>query len=560
MNSSSKNIDLGGLSLPPGWERRTISAEGGSYHLLQGHHPAEVLAIPLEAGGWHEVFLGLFRPKAQHGSMHVRLSSQGHWRRMRPMHFIGDPGGGLQEGLFGTFELRREDQLLVRTEPHHAAGMGFVRLVPCSPEIFQRHPNAGVVFDGNMALSTFHIEDAEDLEAVLAPYIESDFDHIFWGTGVGSYQPLYFSQALGWHGQEQTEFMSPARARTAEVMRAFHRKGLDPLRLAVDFAHTNGLQLWANDRISKNHEHDFRPDSIGGRFLMAHRDQRVQSAPGVLEPQVTMSFAYPEIREMKIRGLVEQARYGVDGIYLDFLRKSPIVGWEPAVLGSFKEKHGFDPSQRQCPREDWLHDWLAHQCSFVTRFMRDLRSALDEEGKRIGRRIPVAAHVPGRWHFSEGIPLCSFDGLDIVTWAKEGLVDILALSGTDCLWHEHVSMDRIGPLVSGTGCKLWGSIGQWVKEALPARGEGTRYAIDDPSAPASPMADLDPWRVARAAADFYNQGADGVLVWEAHELPCVPQRWEVLRKIGHRDWLRKAFGHPIGPMDGRHVFQQVRLV
>jgi len=551
---------LAHIALPAGWERRTHTLDGKPVCILVAKHPADVLSIPLNASGWQEIHVGLFRPNMRHGSMQVRLSTSRFWRRIRPMQFIEDPGGALQDGCLGVFHLEPDARLLVRTEPLTYACVGYVDCKPATAPHQDRHKrNVGVVFDVNMVMSHYRIDEPDDLLAVIAPYVESDFSHIFWGTGVGSYKPLYFSDELGYHGQTQTKFMSEPRKMTARVMRMFADKGVDPLRLITDFAQDIGLRLWANDRISKNHESDFRDDSIGGRFLMEHRDKRVMESPGVLHHQCAMSFAYPEIREMKVRCLAEQARYGVDGIYIDFMRKYPIVGWEPAVLDSFKAKHGCDPQEYEDDRGDWRYAWLGHGCGFVTRFMRDLRASLDEVGREIGKRIPVAVQVPGGWHFTLGIPRCYFNGLDVETWAREGLVDIVAPSASDCLWHEQVSFDRLGPLLEGTNCRLWGALGQQVREGHPSKTSGRRDAIRDADAEAYPIADLDPWRIARTAADMYNQGADGIYLWEAHEVPCVLQRWDVLKNLGNREWLNDVFGHPIGPYDGRHVFKQTPL-
>lgn len=543
--------ELASIPLPKGWRKANHSSAGQEVVVLQAEPDADVLVVPLNAAGRREIHLGLVaRPKFRNAAMQVKVSTDPFWRRVRPMRFIDDSALAIQDGCLGVFDLRSDSQLLVRAEPVDVAALAYVATVEPDCAAPQRHKrNVGAVFDTNMSISRYRIGKPEDLRAVLAPYIDSDFSHIFWGTGVGSYSPLYFSEALGWHGQEQKEFMADHRERTAGVMRMLAERGVDPLRFAIEFCHAHGLQLWANDRVSKNHEHDFRDDFPGGRFLLQHQEKRVQDIDGSLHDQVTMSFAYPEIREMKVRTLVEQARYDVDGLYIDFCRKAPLVGWEPVVLDSFRRKHGLDP--RQKPRGEWFIHWIEHQCGFITQFMRDLRKALGQVEKERGRQIPVAAQVNGGWRFTDGIPSCKTEGLDVETWAREGLVDILAPAEWTALMHAHQSLDRFGPLVEGTACKLWGALGPQFREGHRSKEERTQYGPE--------CADLDPWRLMRHAADMYNQGADGVYIWEAQDMPSVPQRWEVLKNIGDRQELNRIFSPLIGPFDGRRSFPQVPL-
>lgn len=565
------NVNLADLDLPDGWSRKEHRTRNDSVWIVSAEHPAPVISMPLpvENSGHFELHLGMVvRPKSRNAAMQVKIPGQRVWRRVRPMRFVEDSVLAVQDGMLGVFELDEGSTLQIRTEPVSYAAIAYVTLTPkAKPKTISNRTresserageesevsrlrlqpaSAGVVFDTNMVMSTYRIEEPSDLDIVIAPYADSTFTHIFWGTGVGSYSPLYSSEALGWHGQEQKEFRADHRARTADAMRMLARHKVDPLTYATKIAHENGLQIWANDRISKNHEHDFRDDYPGGRFLLKHKDKRVLQSDFKPHYQCTMSFAYPEIRGMKVRTLVEQAKYDVDGLYLDFVRKPPLVGWESAVLDSFKKKYKVDP--KKAPRDEWFDPWIDHGCRFVTEFMRDLREALDRVERERGRRIPVMAQVNGDWRYSNGFPYCRMDGLDPVVWAKEGLIDYLAPSETNSLWHQGQSFDRWRQLLAGTDCKLWGAMAQKFREGQRSTEERERLGPEH--------ADLDPWRVLRHASDLYNQGAEGVYIWEAHDVPTVPQRWDVLKRIGDRQFLHDTFSSLIGPYDGAHTFRQ----
>jgi hypothetical protein len=72
-------------------------------------------------------------------------------------------------------------------------------------------------------------------------------------------------------------------------------------------------------------------------------------------------------------------------------------------------------------------------------------------------------------------------------------------------------------------------------------------------------AHVDPWLVLRTAADLYQQGVEGVFLWEAGQTPAVPQRWEILKRLGDREWVTQQFGRPVGPTDGRASIPHLRV-
>lgn len=527
-------IDLPPLPLPDGWTRRNVH---GAF-VISAEHPAGNLVIPLSSSGRCRIQWDLYTPANRRDlAMQYRLDSQQTWRRLRPMRFLANHDDAIQTVSTEALTIQPGDALHIRTEPASGIAIAGLALAPEGEPLTKPPPqrHVGLVYDSAMSLSTYRVDTPDDLHTILRPLADSHVSHLFWGTGVGTYNPLYESPTLGWHGRDQKSFKSDHRTRVATVMRRLMAAGVDPLSWAVDAAHEQRLQLWANHRISKNHAHDVRDDYPGGRFLQRHHDKLVCVTDGTPHYQMILSHAYPEIRAATVEALVEQAAYGVDGLYIDFLRKSPIVGWEPKSLADFEATHGYDPRQER--PSDFRQTWLAHLRTYPTQLLRELRAALAPVEQRLGRRMPIAVNVLGGWKFSDGIPACAFDGLDPFRWAKEGLVDVV-IPGHD-LWLEPQCLDHYVMALQGTTCELWGAIGPQNREGKRSTQDGKHLGNEH--------ADIDPWRYLAAAHDFYGQGASGVALWEAHDISSVPQIWETTRhRIGSPEILTERFGQPLG--------------
>jgi hypothetical protein len=539
-------VDLTRLLLPGGWHRRHLDDE---VCIIEACDPADELVIPLDVSGRQTLRLDFFTyAHRRASSMQVRLTSQDIWRRVRPMRFIFDDRDAVQPAETDIIDVQPGDALHILTQPTNWVALAGITLAPAatSDSAPMGEKQVGFVHDTNMSFSKYAVKQPEDVYSILQPYVDSHVTHVFFGTGVGTYSPLYDSSIFGWHGQEQQEFRADHRARTAGVVRMLREASLDPLAMAVEYAHAHGLQLWANHRISKNHEHDFRHDFPGGRFLIEHRDKLVLERSGEPHHQTIVSHAYPEIREVTVQMLVDQARYSVDGLYIDFLRKGPLVGWEPRSVEDFTDRHGFGPRESRFDGFDMM--WFEHLCTYPTQLLRDLRAALEPVEQELGRRVRIATNVRGGWRFTDGLPVCKTEGLDPFTWAQEGLVDVI-IPGHD-LWLTQQCLDRYTHHLVGTDCELWGAIGPRLREVQRSWEEIEALGEND-------YADTDPWRYLQAAHDFYSQGTPGVAVWESQDIPSVPQIWNAIRhRIGSLTELDKTFGNRLGRFDGSDKFER----
>jgi hypothetical protein len=117
-----------------------------------------------------------------------------------------------------------------------------------------------------------------------------------------------------------------------------------------------------------------------------------------------LSFAYPEVREYKLRLIKEQIAYGVDEVCLDFFRENHlfaarhellipkqevdedgvcIYGYEPTIINTYQEQHGDSPNVLRNSDENWVR----FRAGFLTSFMRDVRRELGGSATRLSAKV-----------------------------------------------------------------------------------------------------------------------------------------------------------------------------
>ena len=197
--------------------------------------------------------------------------------------------------------------------------------------------------------------------------------------------------------------------RQAKNIRSLREYGTDTLTLNLDYCHRNGIEYFWSLRM--NDIHCSLPGETWrlGRWKHEHPEYLLGEPadwgryPGH-DPRkwwTAMDFAVPGVRDHQF-GIIEEVcqRHDVDGIDLDWGR-SPLF---------------FRPTLELKPVED-------EHLDMMNDFVRRIRTMTESAGQRRGRPLLVAARVPLSVERSRAI------GLDVQTWLKEDLVDILVLGG-----------------------------------------------------------------------------------------------------------------------------------
>ena len=267
---------------------------------------------------------------------------------------------------------------------------------------------------------------------------------------------------------------------TENVFPRWWEAGIDPVEILLTEAKKRGREVFFSYRINGSDNDDLfdppRPFDQPIPLKAGHPDWLIYK----WHPY--WNFSFQGVRDLKLDVVREVAEmYDFDGINIDFAR-IPVL----------------------FPQEQWLHR------DILTGFMRDIRTTLLGIGEKRGRPLLLAARIP------EDLIGCHFDGMDVETWVRDFLVDILVV-GTRTANADIAAFRRI---TKNTPIKLYPSFDD-------------HHSTDGYREP-----DLEIWRA--TSANWWCQDPDGMHTFNlmvsspqsAQNLGISPSpRWETQRKV-----------------------------
>ncbi|HPG68634.1 MAG TPA: family 10 glycosylhydrolase [Candidatus Hydrogenedentes bacterium] len=188
---------------------------------------------------------------------------------------------------------------------------------------------------------------------------------------------------------------------------ALKEQGTDPLKVAVEFGHAKGMEVFWSYRMN-NIEDSFAPWSHP-RWKREHPDYLLGRAEDYAKYEMTdprkwwsaLNFAVPEVRDYVLRIFEDVlARYDVDGIDMDWFR-------HPRFFPETTEERAV----------------TSEHIAIMNDFVREVRVLSEKAGAGRGRPLLISCRVP------LSVERCLAIGLDVPTWLEEDLVDILAFGG-----------------------------------------------------------------------------------------------------------------------------------
>ena len=198
-------------------------------------------------------------------------------------------------------------------------------------------------------------------------------------------------------------------------------QGTDPLQVMIEFCREHDLEIIWSMRMNDTHDASHSPDKpqfYWSSFKEAHPEflfgtRQDRPAYGAWS---AVDYAEPEVREFLFRVFEEICRrYDVDGIEMDFFRH--LVMFRTVAEGG--------------PATDGEREMM-------TDLVRRVRRMTEVEGMRLGKPILLSARVP------DSVEYCHGAGLEIESWLKEGLIDLLVVGGDFRLnpWETSVELGK----------------------------------------------------------------------------------------------------------------------
>jgi hypothetical protein len=176
-------------------------------------------------------------------------------------------------------------------------------------------------------------------------------------------------------------------------MLAVHQEGIDYPARVIQRCRHNGMSPWITLRMNDCHYNDIPDHPFHGNFWKKNPQLRRKNCPGYFAN--CLDYAQAEVRDFYKALVVETLeRYDIDGLELDFQR-------EAYLFSAGKEAEG---------------------APILTAWMRDIRKLVDEAATKRGHPIHLGVRVPSRPETSLAL------GLDAVTWANEGLINLLVVT------------------------------------------------------------------------------------------------------------------------------------
>ncbi len=362
----------------------------------------------------------------------------------------------------------------------------------------------------------------------------ADFTKEFEGTHITDYFICVASQLVTFPSERNTNVLGKYHTKEengvpvdyTDIRNAkaahhiFEELGVDHNKIMIDGFREIGINPWISFRMNdfhyrlKNTETCFLfPD-----FYYEHPEYRRVKLPECFGDDYcnnAFDYYYEEVRDHYFY-IIEEAleRYDCFGIELDFQR-------EVTLFGNGREYEGVE---------------------IMNSFMRRVKALTRKCEEKYGHPIKTAVHVPS------DIQTCFDFGMDVVEWAREGLIDMVIPSG------RFESNDNDIPV------KLWANL---VKPYGVILAPGIEINLS--SYPGSKPVDPDIETFAAFAANAYAQGADKIYIYnlfrsDIHErfdrtaeldfdpigmLSALPKYWTVLNTIGDPDMIQT--------MNRRHI-------
>lgn len=492
---------------------------------------APSVRFPLNVSGWYAVSIGAWRLKEWylHGGsseLLIRLSGEKTFTILHlptrsppsdPVSGWPDWTGGeeLSECFWKIVDLSGCDLELAQSSWLETgqdgnqirrcatANVAYVKLVPLTDaearaRADDSEPPLPLYAHNDVTLS--RSTSPEELRRHLEPFGESDFTRIYWEGAMGDLSQYFSTRNRTPEAFGREDFFNASGRDEAVSWRSWRARGEDPLQVAADACHAQGLEFHVCHRLGgfrlpPVHDYWDHGDSLYKRHPEWHGRDRDGN------PTPRLSFAFPEVRRHVIETFREMVPYGIDGICLLFNRRHPLVEYEQPAVDGHKKQYGSDA--RKLVADD--PTWLSYRAGVLTAFIQEVREDLG---------LPITAIVMS----NENENLAH--GLDPKSWVADGIVETLVpytdlpeWNHSALSWQQPATLLPFSELTGSTPCTL---------------------------APCFHTPAMSAAEYRHTAAGLAAHGADAFFFWWADVMSMAnygPQ-WSAARRLGHIDEIQ----------------------
>lgn len=219
-------------------------------------------------------------------------------------------------------------------------------------------------------VARFHYKYADDIRVIMRNCAEMGFNTVLWQVR-GNATVAYPSRLEPW--AEEFDFRDP---------------GFDPLGLAVQEAHANGLRIeaWVNVMPGWRGRN---PPAARTQLWHTHPHWFLHDAAGARQPlgdfYVILNPCLPQVRR-HITSVMEEivTRYEVDGLHMDYVRYAwdttpnarNLYPRDPETLRLYRQQTGLAPDDDPQAWDSWRANQLTQLVSDIRRMTRSRRPGL----------------------------------------------------------------------------------------------------------------------------------------------------------------------------------------
>ena len=320
------------------------------------------------------------------------------------------------------------------------------------------------------------------VQLAIDPLKDTQIDTLYWQLGTDPFlgtpshrlsdQYSHNTRVGPRWGQDGAPFSSASNWRIYENTRQMTEGGSDPPAVIIDHGHRAGLDVFLSMRV--NDVHDYRleggpDDPLMSPMKRAHPGWLLGGTGGA---RYAYNFALPQVRDYKL-ALASEAidNYDMDGLDWDFCR-------HPSLFPEGQETEG---------------------SLLLTDLMQRIRAALDSKSRKLGRQLLLSVRVPG------SLAQALTAGIDVRTWLREGLVDILIVGHVQGNKHR-LPVEEYVKAARGTGVQV---IAQNLGLFMQQRPASAKLLWNE--------RDYYSVEMCRAtAAAHWRAGADGIYLFNNH--------------------------------------------